>query len=90
MNALLHAIMPGTKLILVGDVNQLPSVGPGNVLRDIISSHCYNVVMLTRIFRQAAQSGIIVNAHKINDGEQVQLDNKTSDFLFIRRTEANH
>ena len=89
MNALLHAIMPGTKLILVGDVNQLPSVGPGNVLRDIISSHCYNVVMLTRIFRQAAQSGIIVNAHKINDGEQVQLDNKTSDFLFIRRTEAN-
>ena len=89
MNALLHAIMPGTKLILVGDVNQLPSVGPGNVLRDIISSHCYNVVMLTRIFRQAAQSGIIVNAHKINDGEQVQLDNKTSDFLFIRRMEAN-
>ena len=89
MHALLSAIVPGTRLVLVGDQNQLPSVGPGNVLRDIISSHCYNVVMLTRIFRQAAQSGIIVNAHKINDGEQVQLDNKTSDFLFIRRTEAN-
>ena len=89
MNALVRAVMPGTKLILVGDVNQLPSVGPGNVLKDIIHSHCYNVVMLTRIFRQAAQSGIIVNAHKINGGENIRLDNEHKDFLFIRRPEAN-
>ena len=89
MNALVRAVVPGTKLILVGDVNQLPSVGPGNVLKDIIHSHCYNVVMLTRIFRQAAQSGIIVNAHKINDGENIRLDNEHKDFLFIRRPEAN-
>lgn len=89
MNALLHAVAPGTKLILVGDVNQLPSVGPGNVLKDIIHSHCYNVVMLTKIFRQAAQSGIIVNAHKINHGENIRLDNAHNDFLFIKRSEAN-
>lgn len=89
MNALLHAMVPGTKLIMVGDVNQLPSVGPGNVLKDIIQSHCCNVVMLTRIFRQAAQSGIVVNAHRINHGEQIHLNNETKDFLFIRRLEAN-
>ena len=89
MNALVRAIAPGTKLILVGDVNQLPSVGPGNVLKDMIRSHCYNVVMLTKIFRQAAQSGIIVNAHKINYGEKIKLNNEHSDFLFIKRPEAN-
>lgn len=89
MNALLRAIAPGTKLILVGDVNQLPSVGPGNVLKDMIRSHCYNVVMLTKIFRQAAQSGIIVNAHKINYGERIKLNNEHNDFLFIKRLEAN-
>ena len=89
MNALVRAVVPGTRLILVGDINQLPSVGPGNVLRDIISSHCYNVVMLTKIFRQAAQSGIIVNAHKINYGENIKLDNKHKDFLFVKRPEAN-
>lgn len=89
MNALVRAVVPGTRLILVGDINQLPSVGPGNVLKDIIHSHCYNVVMLTKIFRQAAQSGIIVNAHKINYGENIKLDNKHKDFLFVKRLEAN-
>ncbi|MDF2539025.1 MAG: hypothetical protein K0S76_2046 [Herbinix sp.] len=89
MNALLKAITVGTRLILVGDVNQLPSVGPGNVLKDIIDSHSFNIVMLTKIFRQAAGSDIIVNAHKINAGEQIKLDNNSKDFFFLRRMEAN-
>ena len=71
MYSLLKAVTVGMRLILVGDVNQLPSVGPGNVLKDIIRSHCFNVVMLTKIFRQASESDIIVNAHKINQGEPV-------------------
>lgn len=85
MHALLKAVNVGTRLILVGDVNQLPSVGPGNVLRDVIASEKFPVVKLTKIFRQAAQSDIIVNAHKINAGERVQLDKRSKDFLFIRR-----
>lgn len=85
MHALLRAVNPGTRLILVGDVNQLPSVGPGNVLRDLIASGCFNVVRLTRIFRQAAESDIIVNAHRINGGEQIPLGKPSRDFLFIRR-----
>ncbi|WP_103203590.1 SF1B family DNA helicase RecD2 [Herbinix hemicellulosilytica] len=85
MHALLKAISVGTRLILVGDVNQLPSVGPGNVLKDIINSHCFNVVMLTKIFRQAEGSDIIVNAHKINAGEQINLDNKSMDFFMLKR-----
>ena len=85
MNALLKAVNVGTRLILVGDVNQLPSVGPGNVLRDMIESERFPVVKLTKIFRQAAQSDIIVNAHKINAGEHVPLDKRSRDFLFIRR-----
>ncbi len=85
MHALLKAVNVGTRLILVGDVNQLPSVGPGNVLRDVIGSERYPVVRLTRIFRQAALSDIIVNAHKINAGEAVPLSKKSRDFLFIRR-----
>lgn len=85
MQALLRAVNPGTRLILVGDVNQLPSVGPGNVLRDMIDSGSFNVVRLTHIFRQAAESDIIVNAHKINDGEQIPLAKRSNDFLFIRR-----
>lgn len=85
MHALLKAVNVGTRLILVGDVNQLPSVGPGNVLRDIIESERFPVVKLTKIFRQAAESDIIVNAHKINDGERVPLDKRSRDFLFIRR-----
>ncbi|MGN0986716.1 MAG: ATP-dependent RecD-like DNA helicase, partial [Otoolea sp.] len=85
MHALLRAVMPGTRLILVGDVNQLPSVGPGNVLRDLIDSGSYTVVRLTHIFRQAAESDIIVNAHKINAGDQIPLGKRSQDFLFIRR-----
>ena len=88
MNALLKAIMPGTRLIMVGDVNQLPSVGPGNVLKDIIQSHCFNVVMLTKIFRQAMESAIIKNAHKINDGEDIDLEVKTPDFFCLKRYQA--
>lgn len=89
MHSLLKAIAPGTRLILVGDVNQLPSVGPGSVLKDIIDSNCYNVVRLTKIFRQASQSDIVVNAHKINRGEKVLLDNKSMDFFFLKRYDAD-
>ena len=89
MCSLLKAISVGTRLILVGDVNQLPSVGPGSVLRDIIKSHACNVVMLTKIFRQASTSDIIVNAHKINHGEEVVLDNKSMDFFFLKRYDAD-
>lgn len=89
MNALLKAVMPGTRLILVGDQNQLPSVGPGSVLKDIIASGCFPVVMLTKIFRQAGESDIVVNAHKINRGEPVILDNKSRDFFFLKRQEPN-
>lgn len=89
MQALLRAVNPGTRLILVGDVNQLPSVGAGNVLRDMIDSDCFNVVRLTRIFRQAAESDIIVNAHKINAGEEIPLGKKSRDFLFIRRDQPD-
>ena len=89
MYSLLKAISVGTRLILVGDVNQLPSVGPGSVLRDIIQSHACNVVMLTKIFRQASTSDIIVNAHKINQGEEVILDNKSMDFFFLKRYDAD-
>ena len=85
MNSLLKAVMPGTRLILVGDVNQLPSVGPGNVLKDIINSHCFNVVRLTKIFRQALESAIVTNAHKINDGIPIDLAHKTRDFFCMKR-----
>lgn len=85
MQSLLKAVTVGTRLILVGDVNQLPSVGPGNVLRDIIGSGCFQVVKLNRIFRQASESDIIVNAHKINAGEVIDLRKPSKDFLFIRR-----
>ncbi len=89
MNSLLKAVAAGTRLILVGDINQLPSVGPGSVLKDIIESGACNVVMLTKIFRQASTSDIIVNAHKINRGEEVSLDNKSMDFFFLKRYEAD-
>ena len=89
MNALLQAVNVGTRLILVGDVDQLPSVGPGNVLRDLIESGSFPVVKLTRIFRQAAESDIIVNAHRINGGERIPLGKPSKDFLFIRRDEPN-
>lgn len=89
MYALLKAVAAGTRLILVGDVNQLPSVGPGSVLKDMIESEQFHVVRLNKIFRQAAQSDIIVNAHKINRGEEVILDNKSMDFFFLKRFDAN-
>ena len=89
MNSLLKAIPIGTRLILVGDVNQLPSVGPGNVLKDIIKSHNFNVVMLTKIFRQATESDIVTNAHKINAGESIKLDNKSKDFFMLQRQDTN-
>lgn len=88
MNALLKAIMVGTRVILVGDVNQLPSVGAGNILKDIISSERFNVVKLRKIFRQAQDSDIIVNAHKINDGKNLVIDNKSRDFFLLKRDEA--
>lgn len=89
MHSLLRAVNVGTRLILVGDMDQLPSVGPGNVLRDMIESERFHMVKLTRIFRQAAQSDIIVNAHKINAGEQIALGKRSEDFLFIRREDPN-
>ena len=89
MHALLSAVVPGTRLVLVGDVDQLPPVGPGSVLKDIITSDCFPVVTLTRIFRQAGESDIVVNAHKINAGEPVCLDNKSRDFFFLRRQDAD-
>ena len=89
MHSLLMAVTTGTRLILVGDENQLPSVGPGNVLRDIIRSEQFPVVELKKIFRQASESDIVVNAHKINQGEQVVLDNKSRDFFFLKRYDAD-
>lgn len=89
MHSLLLAVTAGTRLILVGDENQLPSVGPGNVLRDIIRSGEFSVVELKKIFRQASESDIVVNAHKINRGEQVTLSNKSRDFFFLKRQDAD-
>lgn len=89
LQALLKAVAPGTRLILVGDVDQLPSVGPGQVLRDIMSSGAFPTVILKKIFRQAQESDIIVNAHRINDGEQIALDNKSRDFFFLERSDVN-
>jgi len=87
--ALLRAITPGTRLILVGDVDQLPSVGPGQVLRDIMNSRCFPMVVLHKIFRQAGESDIVVNAHRINQGEQIALDNKSRDFFLLERNDVN-
>lgn len=83
--SLLKAISPGTRLVLVGDVNQLPSVGPGQVLRDLIESRAFPVVELKKIFRQAGESDIVVNAHRINEGKEIALDNKSRDFFFLER-----
>lgn len=88
MNSLLKAVVPGTRLILVGDVDQLPSVGAGNVLRDIINSQAVKVVKLDEIFRQAKESHIVVNAHRINKGEYPIL-NKGKDFFFIKEQDPN-
>ena len=89
MHALLKAITIGTRLILVGDKDQLPSVGAGSVLKDLIVSQCFPLITLSKIFRQAEQSDIVVNAHKINRGERVRLDNKSKDFFFLKREDAN-
>jgi len=87
--ALLRALIPGTRLILVGDVNQLPSVGPGQVLRDIMNSKTFPMVVLQKIFRQAQESDIVVNAHHINRGEQIAMDNKSKDFFLLERNDVN-
>ena len=89
MHALLSSVVPGTRVIFVGDRNQLPSVGPGKVLQDLIESHAFPVMLLTRIFRQAQESDIVVNAHRINAGEEVRLDNKSRDFFFLKRQDAD-
>ena len=89
MHALLCAVQVGTRLILVGDVNQLPSVGPGSVLKDIIDSQAFCVVELNKIFRQATESDIVVNAHRINAGLDVATDNKSKDFFFLKRYDAD-
>lgn len=83
--SLLQAIMPGTRLVLVGDSNQLPSVGPGNVLKDIIRSGVFSVTVLDKIFRQGENSDIITNAHLINAGKQLEINNKSRDFFYIPR-----
>ena len=87
--ALLKAIAPGTRLILVGDVNQLPSVGPGQVLQDLIYSETFSVIGLQKIFRQAEDSDIVVNAHKIHKGQEPVLNNKSKDFFFLERADVN-
>lgn len=86
--SLLQAVVYGTRLILVGDVNQLPSVGAGNVLKDIINSDCFPVTVLTKIFRQEDGSDIVFNAHKINRGEHLEISNRSKDFFFIPRNGA--
>ncbi len=87
--ALLKAIAPGTRLVMVGDRNQLPSVGPGQVLKDLMESGCIATVVLSKIFRQAGESDIVVNAHRINEGKQIKLDNKSMDFFFLERDNVN-
>ncbi len=87
--ALLKAVMVGTRLIMVGDVNQLPSVGPGQVLQDIMSSGRFPMVVLERIFRQAGESDIVWNAHRIHAGERLTLDNMSRDFFFLERNDTD-
>lgn len=87
--ALLRAVMVGTRLIMVGDVDQLPSVGPGQVLRDIMASGRFPMVILEKIFRQAGESDIVWNAHRIRAGEKLTLDNKSRDFFFLERSDTN-
>lgn len=89
MNALLKAMIPGQHLILVGDADQLPSVGAGNVLKDIINSQRIKVVRLTQVFRQAQESAIIMNAHRINQGEYPISNQKDTDFFFMQRSNQN-
>lgn len=87
--SLLKAITPGTRLIMVGDRNQLPSVGPGQILKDLMESDKFATVVLSKIFRQAGESDIVTNAHLINEGKQISLDNKSKDFFFLSRDNIN-
>ncbi|RKI81002.1 ATP-dependent RecD-like DNA helicase [bacterium 0.1xD8-71] len=87
--ALLKAIPVGTRLIMVGDVNQLPSVGAGQVLQDLMQSGCFETVVLEKIFRQAKESDIVLNAHRIHGGEDLVLDNKSKDFFFLERNDTD-
>lgn len=87
--SLLKAIPVGTRLILVGDRDQLPSVGPGKVLKDMIESECFTVVKLQKIFRQAGESDIVMNAHKIHEGKPIRMDNQSKDFFFLPRNDVN-
>ncbi len=87
--SLLRAVAPGTRLVMVGDRNQLPSVGPGQVLKDLMESGCIATVVLSKIFRQAGGSDIVVNAHCINEGKPIRLDNKSRDFFFLERDNVN-
>lgn len=89
LQALLKAIVPGTRLILVGDMDQLPSVGPGQVLHDLIVSEAFPTIVLQKIFRQAGESDIVLNAHRINRGETISIDNKSRDFFFLERSDTN-
>lgn len=89
-NSLLKAIPLNCRLVMVGDIDQLPSVGPGNMLHDIIASEKFSTVKLEKIFRQAMESDIVKNAHKVNNGEKIKLDNKSSDFFFIEESDAMH
>jgi len=86
--ALLKAFPPGARLIMVGDANQLPSVGPGQVLRDLIESKCFYVTSLEKIYRQEGTGDIVINAHKINHGEEIKTDNKSKDFFLLERDET--
>lgn len=88
-HALLKAVTVGTRLILVGDANQLPSVGPGQVLRDLMESGCFPMVVLNKIFRQAEESDIVINAHRIHEGKDIALDNRSRDFFFLERDNVN-
>ena len=84
-HALLKAVMPGSRLIMVGDADQLPSVGPGQVLKDLIESKCFPVTRLEKIFRQEGSGDIVLNAHRINKGQSISFDNKSRDFFFLER-----
>ena len=87
-HALLKAVPDGARLILVGDVNQLPSVGPGCVLQDLIESNAFHTIMLQHVFRQASESDIVMNAHRILEGASLPMDNKSRDFFFLERDQA--
>ena len=88
MNYLVKGLKETTRLVLIGDADQLPSVGAGSILKDLIESSIIPTMNLTEIYRQAKESNIIVNAHKINDGENISLDEKEGDFIFIKETNS--